>query len=814
MASNQSNHTFPGCFPTSMGFEASRFLAGRDHSGLKEHSLEDDCQPSFPSISDVINKPQGGRASKPAGNSSAAGRVEQKSQEFNSDSFGELIEDFTNAPRSLDRFDFFNHDFIDLPADGPSFGPYVPDSNVPDLTSDAPTPFDATDARTPEPQEINSSSALRIHIGDSDANIVAKYKIDDVLSKANGTFPGSGNATSPNVLVHGNHDAKVDCSAALENHEFPPKAELQSIDLQDLESGEYHCQPPPKDRYDEDNDDAGDAGRECDDQEDDDHSDTSSAAGAVATLVVGGENGQETFTPTSAQAIHDDDIEAALRRVTKTIGGEEIPNTADRRKSYEFVVDVALGAKTAKPESTIWGSVEEARREMESKAVRLKHDDTIPQTVAQKQVLVKVLFTIITDVEFSTDNPKIVQKFIIDWENKAKEIEWFCWEVVDIMVKRCRNGPLSSGTQFHGNFKQRMAAMIECFHYRKTSFLSALRPTFLQRLVDNPREKMNQSECNQRGNKKKGDDIKVGRQARAAGRADSYITASKTMSKSQNNTQPTTQRWNARGQKQATAQPRRNGRTKKQESTESKDPDMDGFSNLQTLQPCPQVGQGGNGFQCILEALISDSHWSTGHQQMQNDGSRQSSTVGIPSQRQTAYNPSFYMKSDTRLSSQPYQQMPESSPNSVSDPNHSASTHPGSSSIGHNTHVVYQHQPEQRQQFHHYPTHWLYFTNNRGSPNLNQCISQSQQSHPYDGVPPYHNQNPPQPQEIHESSIILESASTSNTGAFGPSNCPRSTAAGFRQISFQRTDSRVSGKRSRVDDGEDNASVPTKRRCR
>ncbi|KAL5048733.1 hypothetical protein BDW71DRAFT_17401 [Aspergillus fruticulosus] len=811
MASSQSNHTSPRGFSASKGFDASRFSTGRHHSGLKELFPEDGCQRSFPSISDLINTPQGGGASEPVGNSSAAGRAEQNSPDINFNSLDELIEDFTNDAHSSDGFSFPNNDFMGLPADGPNFGPYVLDNNaeaaaytssemsqVPALTSDAPTPVDATDARTPKPQEINSSSALRIHQEESDASIVVRYEIEGVLSKANGASTVYGNATSLNALVRGNHDAQIDRPAVLEGQGSSPNGELQPIDLQDLESGEYHCQRPPKDRYDEDDDDE-DADQECDYQEDEDHSDTSSDAGAVATFVVDGESGQETFTPTRAQSIHDEDIEAALRRVTKTVDGEINLNIADRKNNYELVVDAALGAKTVRPGSTIWESVEEARREMESKVVRPKRDNTIPRTVAQKRALVKMLFTIITHVEFSTDNPKILQKFIKDWENKAKEIEWFCWKVVDIMIKRCTEGPLSNGTQFHGNFKQRMAAMTECLHYRKTSFLSALRPTFLQRLVDNPREKMNQSESNQRGNKKKGNDIKVGRETRAAEKAASDTTASKRTSKSQNSAQSKKQR--------------RNARTKKQESTQSQNPGMDGPSNLQALQPHPQVSQGGNGFQCILETPFSDSHRATGHQQMQNDvGSRLS--TGVHSQCQTAYNRPFYMTPDTRLISQPYQQVPAASPISVSDPDLGTFTHPGSSSMDHNRHAAYQPHPEQHQQFHPYPAHWLYATNNSGPPNLNHGTSQSQQSPPYNGAPPYHNRNPPQPQEIHEPSIMLENASTSNTGAFGTFNCPQSTAAVFRQISFQDTDSRVARKRSHMDDWDNDASVLTKRHRR
>ncbi|KAL4996116.1 hypothetical protein BDV10DRAFT_187479 [Aspergillus recurvatus] len=826
MVSNQSNHTLPRDFSTSVGFDASRFSAGRDRSGLKERFLEDDCQLSFPSISDVIKTPQGGGASEPVENSSAAGRVEENSPEFNSNPFDELIDDFTNVPYGSDGFDSPNNGFMDLPAGSPEFGPYVPNNNaeeaastssamsqVPGLTSDAPTPVDATDAKTPEPEEINSPSALRIHQGESDARIVARYDIDDALSKTKGTLSAHSNVTSLNALACGNHDAQIDCPAILEGQEFLPNAELQLIDLQDLESGEHHCQRTPKDCYDEGDDDEEDADQECDDQEDVDHSDTSSDAGAVATLGADGENGQEIFTPTSAEEIHNEDIEAALRRVTETADGEGIPNTADRKKNYKLVVDAALGAKTVKLESTIWVSVEQARREMESKVVRPKHDDTIPGTVAQKQALVEVLFTIITHVEFSTDNPRILQKFIKDWENKAKEIEWFCWEVVDLMIKRCTEGPLSSGTQFHGNFKQRMAAMVECLHYRKTSFLSALRPTFLQRLVDNPREKMNQSESNQRGNKKKGDDIKVGRQARAAERAASDTTASKTTSKSQKNGQAKKQRRNARTKKQATAQPRKDARTKKQEPTQSQKPNMNCPSNFQTLQPHPQVGKGGNGLRCIPKTPFSASHWATGLQKMQNGGSRQSSTVGIPSQRQTAHNPSFYMTSDTCLSSQPYQQMPAASSNSAFDPGLGTFTYPGSSSMDNNMHVVCQAQPEQHQQYHPYPAHWLYSTNNSDLPNLNQGTSPQQTPH-YNGVPPYHNQNLPQPQEIHESSIMLEKASASNTDAFGPFNWPQSTATDFRQASFQHTDTRITRKRFHTDEGNDDAPVPMKRHRR
>ncbi|KAL3431084.1 hypothetical protein BDV09DRAFT_177176 [Aspergillus tetrazonus] len=682
-------------------------------------------------------------------------------------------------------------------------------SQIPGLTSDAPTPVDATDARTPEPQEVNSSSALRIHQGDSDVSMVTKYEIEDALRKINRAFFAYGNATSPNALVRGNHDAQIDRSAALNCRKLLLNAKLRLIDLQDLESGEYHRQPPPKDRYYEDDDDEEHTDHE-DGHEDDDHCDTVTDAGTVLTLVAESGKEQETSTPTSAQATHDEDIEAALRRITNTVDEEGIPDIADRKKSYELVVDAALHIETLKSASTIWRSVEEARREMESKVVRPKHDDTVPRTAAQKRALVKVLFTIITDVEYSTDNPKTLQKFIKDWESKAKEIELFCWEVVDLMIKRCIEGPLSSGTQFHGNFKLRMAAMIECLHCRKTSFLSALRPTFLQRLVDNPREKMNQSESNQRGNKKKGDDIKVGRRARGAERAASDTTASKTRSRSQNNAQSRRQQQSASAMRKATVKPRKNARKKNQGSTQSQNLDMRGPSLLQTLQPYPQTGQGGNRLDCILETPSSESRWATGHQQMQNEGGRQSSILSIASQRQTAYNPSFHMTPDTRLSSQPYQQIPAASPNPGSDPSLGTFTHSGSSSMDHDMHVVYQAQPGQHQQFHHYPAHLSYSTSNRRPTNLRQGRSQSEQTLPL-GVPPYSNQDPSQPHEIHESSIMLENAFTSNPGTFGLFRSPQSTPVDFRQTSFQRTDSHVTGERSYTDDGYDHSPVPTKR---
>ncbi|KAL4773099.1 hypothetical protein BDW60DRAFT_221973 [Aspergillus nidulans var. acristatus] len=823
MAFNEGNRTLPRGFSTLMGFDAVRDSAGRDHSGLRERYLENDTQPSSPLMSDITDTPQSDGASESVGSSSTASKPEDNSTEFNSNSFDELVGNSTKPPHDLGGNDFPNNDSTNLPDDGPKFGPYVPDNNteataytsstlsqVPGLTSDAPTPVDATDARTPEPQEVNSSSALRIHQGDSDVSIVAKYEIDDALSKINRAFSAYGNATPPNALVRGNHRAQIDRPAALEGRELLLNAKFRLIDLQDLESGEYHRQPPPRDRYYEEDDDEEDTDHEDDDHEDDDHCDTFTDAGTVLTLAADSRKEQETFTPTSAQATHGEDIEAALRRITNTVDREGIPDIADRKKSYELVVDAALHIETLKSASTIWGSVEEARREMESKVVRPKHDDTIPRTVAQKRALVKVLFTIITDVEYSTDNPKMLQKFIKDWESKAKEIELFCWEVVDLMIKRCTEGPLSSGTQFHGNFKLRMAAMIECLHYRKTSFLSALRPTFLQRLVDNPREKMNQSESNQRGNKKKGDDIKVGRRARAAERAASDTTASKTRSRSQNNAQSRKQQQSASVIRKATVKPRKNARRRNQGSTQSQNLDMRGPSMLRTLQPYPQTGQGGNRLECILETPFPESHWATGHQQMQNGGGRQSSILSVASQRQTAYNPSFYMTPDTRLSSQPYQQIPVASPNSISEPSLGTFTHSGSSSMDHDMHVVYQAQPEQHQQFHHYPAHLSYSTNNRRPTNLKQGTSQSKQTSRL-GVPPYSNQNPSQPQEIHESSIMLENASTSNAGASGLFRSPQSTAADFRQTSFQRTDSRVSRERSYTDDGYDHSPVPTKR---
>ncbi|KAL4741145.1 hypothetical protein BDV11DRAFT_203744 [Aspergillus similis] len=836
MAFKKSNRTFPRGFSTFMGFDACRDSAGRDHSGLREPYLENDTQPSFPSMSNITNTPQSGRASESVGSSSAAGGLEDNSTELNSNSFDEFIGNFTNPLHGSDGIDFPNNNLTDLPADGP----YVPDNNVeatpytssalsqvPALTSDAPTPADAADARTPEPQEMKSSSALRIHQGDSDVSIIARYEIYDALGKVNGAFSAYDNATSLNALVRGNHDAQIYRPAALKSQKIPLNAELRLIDLQDLESGEYHCQPPPKNRYYEDDDDEEDTDHDDDDHddgdhddgdhddgdhEDDDHRDPFTDVGTVATLVADSEKGQETSTP-SAQATHDEDIEAALRRITNTVDGKGIPDIDDRKKVYELVVDAALRIETVKSASTIWGSVEEARREMESKVVRPKHDDTIPRTVAQKRALVKVLFTIITHVEYSTDNPKMLQKFIKAWESKAKEIELFCWEVVDLMIKRCTEGPLSSGTQFHGNFKLRMAAMIECLHYRKTSFLSALRPTFLQRLVDNPREKMNQSESNQRGNKKKGDDIKVGRRARAAEKAASDTTASKTTSKSQNNARSRKQQQNASAMRKATAQPRKSARTKKQRSTQSQNLNMSGPSILQTLQPYPQAGQGGNRLECILKTPLLESHWATGHQKMQNGGGRQSSMLSIASQRQTAYNPSLYVAPDTRRSFQPYQQMPAASPNSISDPSLGTFTHSGSSSMDHDMHVVCQAQPEQHQQFHPYSTHWSYSTNNSGLPNLKQGTSQSKQTPPK-VVPPYSKQNPPQPQEIHESSIMLENESTSNTGAFGIFHSPQSTAADFHQTSFQQSNSRVSRERSYTDDGDDDSSAPTKRRRR
>ncbi|KAL4752064.1 hypothetical protein BDW72DRAFT_78266 [Aspergillus terricola var. indicus] len=818
MAFNQRNRTFPRGFSTFVGFAPRRDSAGRDHSGLEDRYLENDSQPSFPSMSDVTNTPQSDGAPESIRSSSAAGRFEDNSTEFNSNSFDELVGNFTNPPQTSDEIDFPNNDFTDFPADGANFELHAPDNNteataytssslsqVPGLTSDAPTPVDATDARTPEPQEVSSSSGLRIRQGDSDVSIVARSEIDDALSKVNGAFSAYGNATFLNAIIRGNHDYQIDHPAALKGQKLLLNAKLRLIDLQDLESGEYHRQPPPKDRYYEDDEE-----EEGTDHEDGDHCDTFTDAGTVLALVADSEKGQETFTPTSAQATHDEDIEAVLRRITTTVDGEGTPDIADRKKSYELVVDAALRIETVKSDSTIWGSVEEARREMESKVVRPKHDDTIPRTVAQKRALVKVLFTIITDVEYSTDNPKMLQKFIKDWESKAKEIELFCWEVVELMIKRCTDGPLSSGTQFHGNFKLRMAAMIECLHYRKTSFLSALRPTFLQRLVDNPREKMNQSESNQRGNKKKGDDIKIGRRARAAKKTASNTTTSKTTSKSQNNVQSRKQQKIASAMKKATAQPGNNSRTKNQGSTQSQNLDMSGPSVLQTLQPYPQASQGGNRLECRLETPFAESHWATDHQQMQNGGGRQSSILSIASQRQTAYNPSFYTP-DTRLSSQPYQKMPTASPNSISDPSRGTFKY-RSSSMDHDMHVVYRAQAEQHQQFHPYPAHWSYSTNNNRLTNLKQSTSQSKQTSLM-GVPPYSNQNSPQPQEIHESSLMLENASASNTGAFELFHSPQSNATDFRQTSFQRTDSRVSRDRSYTDNGDDGSSVPIKRHC-
>ncbi|KAL4819642.1 hypothetical protein BDW67DRAFT_193935 [Aspergillus spinulosporus] len=813
MAFNQANRTLPRGFSTFMGFDAVRDSAGGNHSGLRERYFENETKPSFPSMSDIANTPQSGGASESVGSSSAVSRPEDNREEFNSNSFDELVANFMNPPHGSDGIDLPSNDLTNLPDGGPNSGPYVPDKNtkaaaytsstssqVPGLTSDAPTPVDATDARTPEPQEINSASALRIHQGDSDVSIVAKYEIDDALSKVNRAFSAYGNATPPNALVRGKYDTPIDRPAALKGQKLLLNAELRLIDLQNLDSGEYHCQPPPKDRYYEDDDDKEDTDDADDDHEYDDDCDTFTDAGTVLT-----------FVADSAQETHDKDIEAALRHITNTVDGEGIPNIVYRKKSYELVVDTALRIETLKSASTIWGSVEEARREMKSKVVRPKHDDTIPRSVAQKRALVKVLFTIITDVEYSTDNPKMLQKFIKGWESKAKEIELFCWEVLDLMIKRCTEGPLSSGTQFHGNFKQRMAAMIECLHYRKTSFLSALRPTFLQRLVDNPREKMNQSESNQRGNKKKGDDIKVGRRARAAESTASDTTISKLTSRSHNNAQSRDQQRNASSMKMATAQPRKDARTKNQESMQSQSLDMSGPSVFQTLQPYPQASQGGNRLECILETPFSESHWATGHQQMQNGGGRQSSILSIASQRQPAYEPSYFVTPDTRLSSQPYQKMPEVSPNSISDPRLDTFTHSGSSSMDHDMCVVYQAQPEQHQQFHHYLAHWSYSADNRRLPNLKQGTSQSKQT-PSNGVLPYSNQNTPQPQEIQESSIKLENASILNTSAFGLFHPPQSTAANFRQTFLQRTDSRVSRQRSYTDDEDDDSSLPTKRR--
>ena len=442
MAFNEGNRTLARGFSTFMGFDAVRDSAGRDHSGSRERYLENDAQPSFPSMSVVIGTPHSRGASESVGRSSTASKPEDNRTEINSNPFDEFVGNFTNPPHDLSENDFPNNDFTNLPDDGPKLGPYVPDNNteatastsstlsqIPGLTSDASTPVDATDARTPEPQEVNSSSALRIHQGDSDVSMATKYEIEDALRKINRAFFAYGNATSPNALVRGNHDAQIDRPAALNCRELLLNAKLRLIDLQDLESGEYHRQPPPKDRYYEDDDDEEHTDHE-DGHEDDDHRDTVTDAGTVLTLVAESGKEQETFTPTSAQATHDEDIEAALRRITNTVDEEGIPDIADRKKSYELVVDAALHIETLKSASTIWRSVEEARREMESKVVRPKHDDTIPRTAAQKRALVKVLFTIITDVEYSTDNPKTLQKFIKDWESKAKEIELFCWEVV------------------------------------------------------------------------------------------------------------------------------------------------------------------------------------------------------------------------------------------------------------------------------------------------------------------------------------------------------------------------------------------------
>ncbi|RDW79013.1 uncharacterized protein DSM5745_05865 [Aspergillus mulundensis] len=344
---------------------------------------------------------------------------------------------------------------------------------------------------------------------------------------------------------------------------------------------------------------------------------------------------------TSAQGTsYAEAIEAALVREKQVFNGREVPKTTGRDKLYLAVAETALQCtENFAGNITKFESLDHARQELANKVTRPPPDATIPTNAAQERAYVNALLKFILDLGFSIDNEGALNRFKKIYLPHKEEIELWCWGVVDIVKQRAINGHPTRKPGCSSNFKERMAAIMECLHYRKTTYSSCQTNNTFDNLIADPKQTLQSGKTNKKGNAKKKVQITMGKEVEATQRQASNTTTPDTTLDAQNKRQSkkktTAQQHrssteaprgqnNARAEEQGSAQPQ-NANTAHHPSPVPENQNVHGVADvsrdMQAVQPL------------IPSPLVAGQHGVLNH------GGHPNLAAGWPLQYQEPYFP-------------------------------------------------------------------------------------------------------------------------------------------------------------------------------